>query len=237
MNDLTPIGGNFNAGVATMSSREIADICEKQHAHVMRDTRAMLDAVFGGQSNSGSADFEAEYFDEQGKPRREYRLPRDLTMTLITGYRADLRYKVIKRLESLEAEKAKGGFQVPQSFGDALRLAADQSEQIEAMRPKVEAMDLMEASEGSQTPRIAAKVFDAAERKFFRWLHAHNWTYKQGKTWLGYSDKIKLGYLEHEPFTYTVPETGEEKTKVQLKITPKGMARLAQIFAKEGLPK
>jgi phage regulator Rha-like protein len=48
--------------------------------------------------------FEVEYTTPQNKKAKEYRLPKDLTVTLITGYRADLRYRGIKRLEELEKE-------------------------------------------------------------------------------------------------------------------------------------
>lgn len=88
----------------TMSSREIADLCGKRHDHVMRDIAKMLAAIglpapnFGGtfrvtQPRGGFRDVPC------------YHLPRDLTLTLITGYRADLRYKVVRRLEALEAER------------------------------------------------------------------------------------------------------------------------------------
>lgn len=87
-------------GPLTMSSREIAELCEKQHKHVLRDIDAMLSQI--NQPNFGPVDFQAQYQDAKGEWRKEYRLPKDLTMTLITGYRADLRYKVIKRLEELE---------------------------------------------------------------------------------------------------------------------------------------
>lgn len=217
----------------TMSSREIAELCEKRHAHVLRDIEQMLQDI--GQPKFGSADFEAEYLDAQGKPRKEYRLPKDLTVTLITGYRADLRYKVVKRLEEMERQQANGGFAIPRSFGEALRLAAEQHEQIEAMRPVVAAMDRLGASEGSVTPRVAAKVLDIQEKKFFQWLHANNWAFRQGNVWQAYAERRKQGYLEHETRTYTVEETGQEKTKVQMLVTPKGMARLAQIFAKQGV--
>lgn len=46
----------------TMSSREIADLCEKNHAHVMRDIRTMLDGLEIGQSTFGST-----YTDAQGE--------------------------------------------------------------------------------------------------------------------------------------------------------------------------
>ena len=79
-----------------MSSREIADLCDKRHAHVLRDIEQMIQDI--GEPKFGLADLEGEYFDAQGKPRKEYRLPKDLTVTLITGYRADLRYRFVKRL-------------------------------------------------------------------------------------------------------------------------------------------
>ena len=125
-----------------------------------------------------------------------------------------------------------GGFHVPQSLPDALQLAADQAREIETLKPNAEALERLEASEGSQIPRVAAKALGMPERKFFHWLYAHNWAFRQGKTLQGYAEKIKAGYLEHEMRVFTIPQTGEERSCVQLKITPKGMARLAQIFGR-----
>lgn len=87
--------------ITTMSSREIADLCGKRHRDVLRDIRAMLDTL-----EMGERSFALSYKTSQGKAQPEYRLPRDLTLTLITGYRADLRYAVIKRLEVLEGKAA-----------------------------------------------------------------------------------------------------------------------------------
>ena len=94
---------------ATMSSREIAELCEKRHDHVLRDIEKMLEDIGGPKSGDstdpklGVSDFLSNYIDSTGRSLKEYRLPKDLTITLITGYRADLRYKVVKRLEELEA--------------------------------------------------------------------------------------------------------------------------------------
>lgn len=102
------------------------------------------------------------------------------------------------------------------------------------LEPKAEAMEVLEASEGSVTPRVAAKVLDVPERKFFKWLELHSWAFRQGKILQGYAEKRKRGYLEHEPKPYVDRNTGEEKSRIQLMITPKGLARLAQIFSKDG---
>jgi len=83
-----------------MSSREIARVCKKRHDNVVRDIEKMLADL--NHLRFEAVDLEAQYQDAKGEWRKEYRLPKDLTFTLITGYRADLRYKVIKRVEELE---------------------------------------------------------------------------------------------------------------------------------------
>ena len=85
-----------------MSTRDIAGLCEKEHFNVMRDVKNMLETI-----GLGPFKFEGTYTDAQGKDRKEYRLPKDLTITLVTGYRADLRYKVVKRLEELTRKTAR----------------------------------------------------------------------------------------------------------------------------------
>lgn len=84
-------------GAITMSSREIADLCDKQHAHVMRDIRTMLDGLEIGQSKFGST-----YADAQGKVRDCFELPKDLTLTLVAGYNVKLRKRIIDRWMELE---------------------------------------------------------------------------------------------------------------------------------------
>jgi phage regulator Rha-like protein len=86
----------------TMSSREIAHLCEKQHEFILRDIENMIQDITGPKF--GLSDFLSNYTDSTGRKFKEYRLPKDLTVTLITGYRADLRYRMVKRLEELESQ-------------------------------------------------------------------------------------------------------------------------------------
>jgi phage regulator Rha-like protein len=68
----------------TMSSREIAHLCEKRHDNILRDIEEMIQDI--GDLRFEARDFEAPYIDSRGKSQREIRLPKDLTVTLITGW-------------------------------------------------------------------------------------------------------------------------------------------------------
>ena len=127
-----------------MSSREIAELCDKLHKNVLRDIEKMLVEI--GQPKLEPSSFEAEYTTPQNKRAKEYRLPKDLTTTLITGYRIDLRYKVIKRLEELEARTPSlPDFNDPiaaaQAWIDAQMQTREANERVVQLIPKVEATD------------------------------------------------------------------------------------------------
>jgi anti-repressor protein len=110
--------------VRTMDSREIAERTGKDHAHVCRDIRAMLEATGCDQSRFGSV-----YLAGNGEERRCYRLPAHELMLLLTGYSVPLRDKVLRRWEELERAAAPS---IPKTFAAALQLAADQAKEIEA---------------------------------------------------------------------------------------------------------
>ena len=85
----------------TMTSREIAELTGKTHAHVMRDIRSLLEQL----GVDPGLDWHCEsdtYIDAQGKAREQYRLDRDTTLTLITGYDPVARLRIIKRWQELE---------------------------------------------------------------------------------------------------------------------------------------
>jgi phage regulator Rha-like protein len=81
----------------TMSSLEIAELTGKQHRNVLADIRNMID-----QLGLSSAEFSAVYKDQQLINRPCFNLPKDLTLTLITGYSIPLRHKINQRWMELE---------------------------------------------------------------------------------------------------------------------------------------
>ena len=137
----------------TMSSLEIAELTGKQHAHVMRDIRNLLEQGVS-QSNFGLAEFQ----DNQGKPRPCYNLTKKGCLILASGYNAKLREKIIDRWEELETEKRNGGYQVPNSFSEALLLAAKQQEQIEQQQKQIEQKQATIDAQTSELKKQAPKV-------------------------------------------------------------------------------
>lgn len=85
----------------TMTSREIAELTNKEHKNVVRDIRKMLDEL-----ELDRLRFERIFFDQYKREQTEYLLPKDLTLTLVSGYSVKLRHKIVTRLLELEASFA-----------------------------------------------------------------------------------------------------------------------------------
>ena len=109
----------FNQNQKTMSSREIAQLCEKEHFNVKRDCEVMFKGL-----QLDAFKFEGIYFDSMNRQQTEYLLDEELTITLVTGYNIVLRNRVIKRWKELEGQSVAN---LP-DYPTALRLYADQLE-------------------------------------------------------------------------------------------------------------
>lgn len=95
----------LSSNASTMTSREIAELTGKQHSHVMRDIRSMLEQISTDPTLDWFCQTE-QYMDAKGEARDMYVMDKDTTYTLIAGYRADLRFKIIKRWQEIEAQIA-----------------------------------------------------------------------------------------------------------------------------------
>ncbi|MGR5109245.1 Rha family transcriptional regulator [Vibrio jasicida] len=93
----------LNSRKLTMSSIEIAKVTGKQHKSVLRDIRNLLDAI----EIDGT---DLYHLDNRGYTSH-YNLDKDLTMTLVSGYDAKLRFNIIRRWRELE-EAANPSFEL-----------------------------------------------------------------------------------------------------------------------------
>lgn len=89
-------------GLLTMTSREIAELTGKSHGNVMRDIRAMMDAL-EQDSKLNPVCKSTTYVGTNGQTYDQYELDKNTCLTLLLGYDAVARMRVVKRWQELEA--------------------------------------------------------------------------------------------------------------------------------------
>lgn len=233
---------NPRQGPATMSSREIADLVEKNHQHVRRDIKQMLDQL--GEAEQGYV--QNWTHPQNGQSYQEYALPKDLTLTLVAGYNVVLRKRIIDRWLELE-----GLGQRPPTLPDlsdpvllvqlltehaskrieAEARAAEAEARVGAMQIDVDAHQRLTRADGSLNVTEAAKSLGIRPKDLFDWLSHNGWIYRRpgSSTWLGFAARCNSGVVEHKVTTVTRPD-GSERIVEQVRITPKGLAALAKII-------
>lgn len=182
-------------GFPAMTSLEIAGLCEKRHDHVCRDIKVMLE-----QLNIKSPQIWGDYRDDLGRAYPCFHLPKDLCLTLVSGYSVVLRKRIIDRWLELESGQK---VSVPQTLPEALRLAADLAEQKErltqelvAAAPKVEFVDRYCSASGSMSFRQVAKLLKAKETEFRLFLIENDIMYRLGGALTPRHQHIDAGRFE-----------------------------------------
>lgn len=155
----------LGASPLTMSSREIAELTGKEPSHVNRDIRAMLDAL----ADDPELDHVREEKDARGYTSA-FHLGRELTYTLLAGYSIALRRRVVARWQELEAQQAPA-FAIPKSMSEALRLAADLSEQNERLAIERDTAVRTKAEIGSRREATAMATAAAKAKEVARLKH------------------------------------------------------------------
>ena len=217
-----------------MTSLEIAEITGKKHTHVMRDIRSLLEQGVN-ESNFGLVG----YKDKKGEKRPMYSLTPKGCLILASGYDAVLREKIIDRLEVLEKKNVP---QVPQSFSEALLLAAKQQQEIEEkqkqieaqtaqineldsavkeMQPKVTYVDTILSSKETVTTTQIAQDYGKSAKAFNVLLRNFGIQRKVGGQWILYAKYISFGYVQSETVSITHSD-GRIGSVMHTKWTQKG---------------
>lgn len=229
-----------NRGTPVTDSVKVARVFEKQHKNVMKSIRNIL----GSAQNLANQKWFAEttYMDAQGKRQPMFLMNRDgfslLTMSL-TGEKA-MAFKVafieqFNRMEQAIKELAPAAPAIPQTFAQALRLAAEQAETIEAQQKQLEA----------QAPKVAFATaiinspsscgideldkllkqngIDMGEIRLFQWLREKGYLCNLGTARNQPTQKaLEMGLFELKPQTWTNPKTDEVMTTTRTMVTGKG---------------
>lgn len=120
---------------------------------------------------------------------------------------------------------------------DAERLASTRVDRLEhqvaELAPAAAGLDRIANADEAMCVTDAAKTLQMAPGKFRDMLLEKKWIYpRQGKGGhIAYQEKIHAGYLKHKYFYYQDPESGEKKSKAQVLVTDKGIAKLSKMLS------
>ena len=134
--------------------------------------------------------------------------------------------KAIKKI--LHEIRTKGQFHVPQTFKEALMLAAQQQEQIEKLeaqhkieKPKADYYDDVLSSTSTYTTTQIAKEFGMSAIQLNDILYANAIQFRSNNSWIPYAKYQDKGYTKSE--TIVVKNKGEvKKTVMSYRWTEKG---------------
>lgn len=219
----------------TMSSREIAELTKSSHDNVMKTIRRLIaEGVVSGN--------ETPYHHPQnGQTYSEFLLSFRDTLVVVSGYNADLRARIIDRWQELERgavvrmAAAELAPTLPRTFAEALRLAADQQEQIEvqtaqlaAAAPAVEFVERYADSTGTKGFRQVAKLLGANENLFREFLLDERIMYRLGGELTPHAQHIETGRFCVK--AGTAQNSGHAYNATRF--TPKGVTWVAGEWAK-----
>lgn len=215
----------------TLSTREIADLTGKQHQHVIRDTKRMLSDLGFDASTFGRI-----YLDGSNRQQTEYVMGQDLVITLLAGYSAPLRYRVVTRLQELE-NVSRHLVVIPKTLPEALRFAALQAEEnlqlqqvIAKQAPKVEALHRLAKTQSDVCITTAAQILGIRPTKLFAWLNQNRWIHRRTahSSWVAYQPRLTSGWLKHKLVKVGGGEGLDIKVVEQVMVTRSGMVALAE---------
>lgn len=225
MTKLLPIM-NKNSSVLTMSSREIADLVESRHDSVKRTIERLQDKGLIQLTPM------VEVKNHLGQVVTEYQLIKRDSYVVVAQLSPEFTARLVDRWQELESQQMP---QIPQTLSEALRLAADQAEQIERQnllleqqRPKVEFVQRYVEAGTTKSLRETAKILKVPERAMIDCLVGDGLLFRQSGNLLPYQKYHVKGLFDVKTGT---TEYGHNYT--QTRVTSKGIEYIASRYASE----
>jgi phage regulator Rha-like protein len=211
----------------TMSSREIAELVDSSHDSVLKTVRALVArGVVSGN--------ETPYRHPQnGQSYPEFLLTFRDTMVVVSGYSAELRARIIDRWQELEKVVAPLApmHALPQSFAQALQLAADQARQIEQQNatiaeqaPKVDLYERLLNAGGLIGLQDAGRALHCHPNLFIRDVVIPDYCFRDGSRIVAKQSWVQRGLFENKAFT-----APNDKVLLRAWMTPKGLAHFGTV--------
>ena len=205
----------------TMSSREIALLLEKPHSNIKISAERLAEKRI-------ISTLALQEFTHNGNTYTEYLLNKRDSLVLVAQNSPEFTARIVDRWQELESQQAP---QLPQSFAQALRLAAEQAEiieqqqtMIEHQKPAVEFVERYVQAESEKGIRQVGKLLGWKQKEFTDFLVSNKFMYRL--------NGVLTPYAQYEK--YFTGKTGQANNHayVTFKFTPEGIAWIAEKVAK-----
>ena len=217
----------------TMSSREIAQLCQKPHDNVLKLIRSLID---GGIVKSTTPH---QYMHPQnGQWYTEFLSDKRDSLVVVARLSPEFTAAVIDRWQELETQNnALPNFadpvQAARAWADAMERQQQAIAQVAELQPKAQALDAITHAKGNSNIRDTAKALGAKQSDFISWCLKHGWLYRDDCERLkAYANRIQQGFMTQKSVLYRGSDSTERAT-MQPMFTPKGLTHLAKIYTRE----
>lgn len=234
-------------GKQAVSARELYSFLEIQTPFTMWAER-MFEYGFTENVDYVSLSQKSEK-PQGGRPQIDYALSiscaKEISMLQRNEKGKQARQYFIEAENKYRELQKSGGFQVPQSFSQALLLAAQQAEKIEEQKkqlaeqaPKVLFANAVETSQKSCLIGELAKIIrqngvDIGEKRLFAWMRENGYLCSYGERYNQPTQKsMDLELFEMKKTTITKP-SGEILVSVTSKVSGKGQVYFVNKFLKQ----
>ncbi|MCJ2009790.1 Rha family transcriptional regulator [Methylobacterium sp. J-092] len=230
------------SGEARADSRDVAAYFKKAHGDVLR----AIDVILGNRPDLRKRDFAlSSYGNDLAESGRTYRcftmnqLAFSILVMGFTGAEAlDFKISYARAFEAMQARSAAPAVDLEDPAAlRALLLGRvekviELQGQIAQQAPIVSAYARIAEADGSLCIRDAAKALQVRPIDLTNHLITKGWIYRRpgSKEWTAYQPKLSALLLRHK--LATIPhEDGHERVRTQVRVTPKGIGRLAEELA------
>ncbi|BAP85988.1 phage antirepressor protein [Paucilactobacillus hokkaidonensis JCM 18461] len=222
---------------AVTSSLQVSETFGKNHQHILE----AIDNLTVENSTVKNMFSESLYTNSRGRQYRQIFMNRDGFTLLAMGFTGKqalvFKLKYIDAFNQMEQQiEQTGGYQVPTNMAEALRLAADQAEKIEVLKPKALFADAVATSHTSILVGDLAKILkqngiETGARRLFNWLREQHYLIsRKGADYNSPTQRsMELGLFEIKESTH-INGDGVTVTTKTPKVTGKGQSYFINRF-------
>lgn len=211
----------------------VAEKFEKEHKHVLDAVRNLT-----AENPAAKSYFWETSYESRGKYYPMYLMTRDGFSLLVMGFTGSqaLKFKIdfIEAFNTME-QKLKAQFSLPQTFSEALQLAADQAKQIElqqsqinSLAPKAEIFDKIHQADNCLTMNQVAKSVGWGRNNLMEKLRNSHILMKNNTP---YQEYISAGYFVVR--VHPVSLGNKDINYTQTFMTGKGLTWLTKYLSHE----